>query len=70
MFEIAEIAVSLILIALILMQERGGGAGGLFGGGGDTAYQTRRGAERAIYWATIVAAIVFVSLALIKLSGI
>lgn len=69
MWEIIEITIALVLIALILMQERGGSSSGLFGGGGggDTSYQTRRGAENIVFWATIVAAVAFVGLALYKL---
>lgn len=67
MITIAEIVVSVILIALILIQERSSGLSGVFGGGGETPYQTRRGLEKGIFIATIIAAIVFAGLAIIKL---
>lgn len=67
MWEIAEIVIAIILIGLVLMQERGGGSSALFGGGGESSYQTRRGAEKFIFWATIAVAIAFVALALFKL---
>lgn len=52
-----HIAVSIGLIALILLQSSEGGLGSAFGGG-DT-YRTKRGAEKIIFLATIVFAILF-----------
>lgn len=52
-----HIAVSIGLIALILLQSSEGGLGSAFGGG-DT-YRTKRGAERVVFMATIVFAILF-----------
>ena len=54
---LTHIAVSIGLIALILLQSSQGGLGSAFGGG-DT-YRTKRGAERMIFIATIVIAILF-----------
>lgn len=67
MLNIAEIVVSVALIGLILVQERSAGAGGLFGGGTGASYQTRRGLENVIYWATIGAAALFAALAVANL---
>ncbi len=64
---IAEIVVSVALIAVVLLQERSAGAGGLFGGGSGASYQTRRGFERIIYWATLVLAFIFGALAVANL---
>ncbi len=65
---IAQIVVSVALIGLVLLQERSAGAGGLFGGGGaGSSYQTRRGLEKVIYWATIVIALAFAGLAVTSL---
>lgn len=65
---ILQIAVSVILVALILLQERSAGISGLLGGG-DTGgvYQTRRGLERIIFAATIVCAVIFAGLAVWQL---
>ena len=54
---LTHIAVSIGLIALILLQSSQGGLVSAFGGG-DT-YRTKRGAERMIFIATIVIAILF-----------
>lgn len=68
MLIIGQIVISIILIGLVLLQERSGGLGALFGGGGGaTPYQTRRGLEKFIFSATIVAAVVFAALAIINL---
>jgi protein translocase SecG subunit len=65
---IAQIIVSVLLIAVILMQQRGSGGSAIFGGsGGGGAYFQKRGAEKFIFWATIVFAILFFSLALLSL---
>ncbi|MFA6407508.1 MAG: preprotein translocase subunit SecG [Candidatus Paceibacterota bacterium] len=69
MLAIAQIVVSLILIALIVIQERSSGTGGLFGaGGGDSSFQTRRGVEKFIYFGTIGAAAIFAILAILSLT--
>jgi protein translocase SecG subunit len=67
MLIIGQIVISIILIALILVQERSSGLSGIFGGQGSTPYQTRRGLEKFVYWGTVVAAIIFVALALLNL---
>lgn len=62
-----QIIISVILVALILVQDRTSGLSGVFGGAGATPYQTRRGLEKTIYWATIVAAVIFAVLAILNL---
>ncbi len=62
-----QIVVSIVLIVLILVQDRTSGLSGIFGGAGATPYQTRRGLEKSIYWATIVAAAIFAVLAILNL---
>lgn len=65
---IGQVIVSVILIVLILLQERSAGLSGLFGGGeGGAFYQTRRGAEKAIFIGTIVSTAIFVGLAIAQL---
>lgn len=64
---IAQIAVSVIVIGLILLQERSAGAGGLFGGGEGGFYQTRRGIEKFLFVTTIVFVVAFAGLALLNL---
>jgi preprotein translocase subunit SecG len=63
---IAQIIVSVVLIALILLQQRGTALGSVFGGEGGY-YGTRRGAEKNIFWATVVFGAAFILLAALNL---
>ena len=67
MLAIAQIVISIILITLILIQERSSGLSGLFGGGGGGGYETRRGLEKTVFWATLVTAFLFGTLAILNL---
>ena len=64
---IAQAAVSIILIVLILIQERQAGVSGIFGGGEGGFYQARRGLEKSIYIATLILIAVFAILSLLNL---
>jgi protein translocase SecG subunit len=64
---IAQIAISVLLVILILLQERSAGLSGIFGGEGGGFYQTRRGLEKTIFASTIILAVVFVALAIFQL---
>lgn len=50
----------------ILMQHRGTGLGGAFGGEGNV-YRSRRGAEKFLFYATIILAVAFVALAVVNI---
>ncbi len=63
---VAQIAVSLLLILVILIQQRGGGLGAIFGGESNI-YQTRRGMEKFIFISTIILAGLFLGLAALNL---
>jgi len=56
---IAQIIISVALIAVILLQVRSGGMGGVFGGTETAVYKTRRGVERTIFNITIGLSIAF-----------
>lgn len=62
---IIQIVVSVLLVGLILVQSKGAGLSTVFGGEGNV-YSTRRGAERIVFIATIVIAILFFGAALIN----
>jgi preprotein translocase subunit SecG len=61
-FLVAQILVSIALIATVLFQLRGGGIGGIFGQA-DSVYRTRRGIESTLFKLTIILAVVLVVLA-------
>ncbi|MGD8997061.1 MAG: preprotein translocase subunit SecG [Anaerolineae bacterium] len=64
---IAQIVISVALVAVILLQGRRGDMGGsVFGGTGSAMYQKRRGLERTIFQITIGLAIAFFLITLIN----
>ena len=70
LISIAQLGVSILLIALILLQERGSGLSGIFGGGGvENFYQKRRGLEKIIFGGTIVLAAALVIFSLLNLAA-
>jgi len=58
-----QIAVGVVLTAVILSQNKGVGLSGVFGGA-DAVYRTKRGFEKWLFYFTIVLAIAFVGLSL------
>ncbi|MEK7664282.1 MAG: preprotein translocase subunit SecG [Patescibacteria group bacterium] len=62
----AQIAISIILIILIAVQQRGTALGSAFGGGGEF-YSVRRGIQKKLFYATIVAAALFIILGILAL---
>ena len=61
----AEIVLSLLLIVGIVLQQRGASLGGAFGGDNfASTFYKRRGAERFLFRATIVVAVLFVATAI------
>ncbi len=57
--KIVEVIVSLLLIIAILVQNRSSGLSATFGGGAPIS-STKRGAEKVVFNATIVLAVLFV----------
>ena len=66
---IAQIIVTIALIAVLLLQVRGGGLGGIFGQA-DSVYRTRRGVERTVLWLTIVLVVVFIIISILSVRGV
>lgn len=62
----AEIGLSVLLIISILLQQKGQGLGSSIGGG-FMEYSTKRGAEKIIFYATIVIAILFFGISIARL---
>ena len=63
---IMQTVLAILLLSSILLQQRGSGLSGTFGGEGGV-YSTRRGAEKFIFFATIVLAILFFGLSIARL---
>lgn len=64
---LANAIVSLIVIACILLQERATATGGAFGNSFGGIYERRRGFERLLFGATVVAIVAFVILSTLNL---
>ncbi len=62
---IVQVVLAVVLIGLILIQAKGAGLSGVFGGEGNI-YRTKRGAEKTIFMATIVLAVLFFVVAIIN----
>ena len=64
---VAQIIISVALIAIILLQVRSGSSvGGMFGGGDTSVYRTRRGVERTIFNMTVGLSIAFFTITIIN----
>jgi preprotein translocase subunit SecG len=63
-FQVAQILVSVLLVAVILIQIRGQGSG--FFGSGQASFRTRRGVDKTLFQGTIVLAVVFTLLAVVS----
>lgn len=59
----AQIVISLLLVAAVLVQQRDVGLSSVFGGD-TTVYHTRRGIEKMIFRATVGLAVLFMGTAL------
>lgn len=63
---IIQIVIAILLTATILLQQRGSEVGGAFGGGGEI-YFKKRGAEKFLFIATIILAILFILSAIFRM---
>jgi len=62
-FDILQIIIAGVLVAVILMQARGSGLSAAFGGEGNI-YRTKRGFEKYLFIFTIIMAVIFLGTAL------
>ncbi len=65
---VAQVAVALLAIVLVLLQQRGTALGSAFGGGEGTSYATRRGIQKYLLFGTVVCLAAFIGLALLGLA--
>ena len=61
-----QIASAILLIVTILLQQKGSGLSSAFGGAG-MEYSTKRGAEKVLFYSTIVLAVLFFGLSLLNI---
>ncbi len=62
--KIIQIIIAILLITVILLQNRGTGLSGVFGGGGNV-YMAKRGAEKILFWATVILSVLFFGISLL-----
>ncbi len=62
-----QIFLAILMVILVLIQQTDSDAGGSFGGGASAHFHTRRGAEKFIFYFTIIISILFVVSVLIDL---
>jgi len=63
---IVQIVVACLLVVVILLQQRGVGLSSAFGGEGGV-YRVKRGAEKLLFTATIILAVLFLGTAFANL---
>jgi preprotein translocase subunit SecG len=64
--QIAQVIVTILLASTILLQQRGTGLGDAFGAGSEV-FTSRRGAEKVLFYLSIVFSVAFVALAVLQL---
>lgn len=65
-YNIAQLVLAGFLVIVILLQQKGGGLSGVFGGTSNF-YSTKRGVDKMLHYATIVLAVLFFGLSIIRL---
>lgn len=63
---IIQIILGVLLVLIIIIQQKGSGLGASFGGD-MSFYRTQRGAEKLLFYATIVIVFLFLAFAIIGL---
>ena len=63
---IAQMVLSVSLVAVLMLQVRGGGLGGIFGQA-DTVFRTKRGVEKTLFQLTIALVVIFIILSIVSL---
>ena len=62
----SQIILAILLTAAVLVQQKGSGLSSAFGGSG-IEYSTKRGAEKFFFYATIVLAVLFLTVSVLRI---
>lgn len=65
-FNVVQLVLAILIIAIILLQQKGSGIGGAFGGSSNI-YSTKRGIDKILHYTTIILAVVFFIFSLVRL---
>ena len=66
--QILQLILAVALIVVVLLQSRGTGLSGVFGGSGGGVYRSKRGAEKWLFYITILLSISLVVLTLVNVA--
>lgn len=64
--EVAQIILSIVVIAVVLLQTKGSAFSGAMGGDSGSIYHTRRGLEKTLFQLTIAVAAIFVAVSVVS----
>jgi len=62
----SQIILAVLITITVLVQQKGSGLSSSFGGSG-TEYSTKRGAEKFFFYATIVLAVLFLTVSVLRI---
>ena len=62
----SQIILAILLTMAVLVQQKGSGLSSAFGGSG-IEYSTKRGAEKLFFYATIVLAVLFLTVSVLRI---
>lgn len=62
-----QIVLAVLIVVTVLLQQKGSGLSGAIGGGSSMEYGTKRGAEKIIFYATIVLATIWIVISVARL---
>lgn len=65
-YNVIQIVLSILLTFAILLQQKGSGLSGVFGGSSNI-YSTKRGVDKILHYSTVVIAIIFFVVSLVRL---
>ncbi len=65
-YNIVQIVIGSLLVAVILLQQKGSGLGGILGGSSNI-YSTKRGIDKILHYTTIVTAVIFFGFSFLRL---
>ncbi|TAN34031.1 preprotein translocase subunit SecG [Patescibacteria group bacterium] len=66
-FNIIQVILAALLVAVILLQQKGSGLSGVFGGSSNI-YSTKRGVDKILHYSTIVISSLFFLVSLARLT--
>lgn len=63
---LAQILISVALVAILLLQAKGSGLGSALGGSSGSVFRTRRGVEKTLFQLSILLVAIFIVISLIS----